>query len=99
MLRRAMRRVTTSVLFVVAAFALAACTQDSGESCQVDRDCGDGLVCDRGLSAERGTCIDPDDIDAGPGGSGGAGGAGGAGGTDASGMSTDDAGASDADGG
>jgi hypothetical protein len=105
MLRRVMGR--SVLLFWLAAVfvcALAACEQDSGEACQVDRDCGDGLVCNRGVSAERGTCIDPDRIDGGLGGTGGTGGAsgtGGGGGTGApdAGPSTDDAGTSDADGG
>jgi hypothetical protein len=40
--------------------ALAGCSQNSGETCQVDGDCASGLKCDaRASGNERGTCFDP----------------------------------------
>lgn len=105
MLRRAMCRLPlTLVLAAVFPCAVAACSQDAGEACQVDRDCASGLICNRALGSSRGQCVAPGGGTGGTGGSGGAGGRAGSGGAggldqDAGGMSSDDAGASDADGG
>lgn len=103
MLRRAMRWLPPIAVPAVLLFAFG-CSQDAGEVCQVNRDCAGGLVCSRGQGASRGTCITPGSEDAGPGGAGGTGGLFGTGGTapsdeDAGGAPTNDAGASDADGG
>lgn len=39
-----MTRITLAMLAVLAFLPLA-CKQDEGEHCQIDRDCGSGLVC------------------------------------------------------
>jgi hypothetical protein len=36
--------------------SLAACTRGEGESCQIDKDCEDALVCCIAQGAARGTC-------------------------------------------
>jgi len=41
---------------------LAACSQGKGESCQVARDCDDGLICKQD-DGSRGQCIDPDEVE------------------------------------
>jgi hypothetical protein len=71
MLRRAMPAMNTPELtdpgllrsfFWVAALlvALAGCSQDAGQACQVDGDCASGLKCDaEARKNERGRCVDP----------------------------------------
>jgi hypothetical protein len=55
-----MRSLITSFSFaLVVAAALSGCTKDDGGPCQVDGDCSSGLVCSRGIRAERGTCKTP----------------------------------------
>lgn len=100
MLPTAMRRLVCLGLWSVLAWAAVGCSQDAGEVCQVDRDCADGLECIRATGSSRGTCLGPDDIDAGAlggaGGAGGLGGLGGAGGSTDAATSDDDASAADA---
>lgn len=43
--------------------AVAACSQSSGEPCQVNRDCDDGLICVIARGSERGTCERPSDVE------------------------------------
>ena len=38
---------------------LGACAEGSGEPCQIDSDCSDGLICLRAHGEDRGTCMDP----------------------------------------
>lgn len=42
------------------AATLLACTQAEGDTCQVNRDCEDGLVCRREAAADRGVCVRED---------------------------------------
>ncbi len=46
----------------LAAVSLLACTQAEGDTCQVNSDCGDGLVCSRESRADRGACIRRDEL-------------------------------------
>jgi hypothetical protein len=46
-----------------AAATLLACTQAEGDTCQVNRDCEDGLVCRREAAADRGVCVRQEAID------------------------------------
>ncbi len=39
----------------------AGCSQDEGDTCQVRRDCADGLICDVAAGSERGKCRSPED--------------------------------------
>jgi hypothetical protein len=48
---------------LLCALALAGCARDENESCQIDGDCDDGLICVRARSSERGTCEDPQKIE------------------------------------
>lgn len=50
-------------LSLALSLGLAACSQDEGETCQVTRDCADGLTCVRARGSERGTCEDPANIE------------------------------------
>lgn len=43
--------------------ALAACSRGEGKSCQVSRDCDNGLLCDIASGSDRGVCRKQDDIE------------------------------------
>lgn len=51
------RYVSIGCLVGLVGLTLPACTQDEDEPCQVDSDCGDGLVCSIATAALRGTCL------------------------------------------
>jgi hypothetical protein len=75
-----------ALLLCAAGFAfVVGCSQDEGEPCQVNGDCGDGLVCVRARGSERGLCEDENSKDAGAGGTSGA--------VDAAALPNEDAGA------
>jgi hypothetical protein len=44
------------MLCLVAACLFGACKRGEGDSCQIDTDCDDGLVCCKATTAARGTC-------------------------------------------
>lgn len=62
---------TSLVLACAACLFVASCSQDSGESCQTDGNCGDGLVCCKSDAAERGYCGEAADPECGRTGTGG----------------------------
>jgi hypothetical protein len=71
MLRRAVHRTLRSFVVAVALAGAGACSQAEGDACQVDRDCEDGLICNRNaLGSDRGECVVPGS-DTGGGGAGG----------------------------
>src|SRR5262245_12505968 len=49
-------------LLLVLGLGLAGCSQGEGESCQLDRDCEDGLECNQ-TEGSRGECAKPQDIE------------------------------------
>jgi hypothetical protein len=53
--------ILSCLIALLAAAGLLACTQTEGETCQVNSDCEDGLVCSRESRADRGACIRRDD--------------------------------------
>jgi len=53
--------VTSLIASIATSVLLHACTQAEGESCQINADCDDGLVCRREVSADRGVCVREDD--------------------------------------
>jgi hypothetical protein len=48
---------------VLCALALGGCARGENDSCQLNGDCDDGLICVRARGSERGTCEDPDEIE------------------------------------
>jgi hypothetical protein len=54
-------KIVTSLIACIATSLLLACTQGEGETCQINRDCEEGLVCRRETSADRGVCIREED--------------------------------------
>lgn len=50
-------RVRTPVFLMLAALSLAACSQNRGDPCQVNSDCGSGLLCCPAAETPRGVCI------------------------------------------
>ena len=54
-------KIVTSLIAGLATSVLLACTQGEGETCQIDGDCEDGLVCRREVAADRGVCIREED--------------------------------------
>lgn len=55
-------RSITTLLAVSLAWSLAACSQDEGESCQLESDCGSGLICCKG-AVDRGYCSTKDECE------------------------------------
>jgi hypothetical protein len=45
------------------AIVLFACSQGERETCQIDSDCDDGLLCVTARDSERGVCRSPDDVE------------------------------------
>jgi hypothetical protein len=52
-------RITSLFLLSLATVSLSfvgACSRSEGDSCEIDGDCDDGLVCCKATTAARGTC-------------------------------------------
>ena len=58
-------RSTLALLVLSLSWSLAACSQDEGESCQLEGDCSSGLICCKG-AADRGYCSTKDECENAP---------------------------------